>query len=514
MTRTSSRPHEVIIGLDVGTTATKAVVFGLDSSWRYAAVAEYPLLEPVPGWQVQDPETVLAAVVSSLADCVTTTDGAEIIAISVSTAMHGLIGLDSAMRPLTPLVTWADGRSYEEARELRDKNLALDLQRTSGTPIHPMTPLTKLIWFHRHQPDTASEVRWWVGLKDYVLWNLTGTLATELSSASGTGLLNLHTRSWNPAAVALAGVSSDQLPPVLPTTAVLRLSPAAAARLGLPTGTPVVVGAGDGALGNLGTAAMSSGVVGLSLGTSAAARTIVSQPRADPDGALFCYALTDSAWAVGGAVSNGGIVVRWAASALAPDLSDIVAGPTVDEQLLALADRVPPGSDGLIMLPYLLPERAPLWDPALPGAYLGLRRAHTRGHLVRAAIEGVCLQLSTIVDRLQRIQPVTSVRVTGGAFRSAVWLKVMAAVLDRPLYSGGHAEGTALGAAALGLYALGRCPRLEDAPAMLTGPQSPATVRFDPDPQLVAAYSRTRTLVPQLVGALAPVAELFRDSPH
>jgi gluconokinase len=507
---TTAAPTKVIIGLDVGTTATKVAAFGLGTTWRHVAVQEYPLLEPVPGWAVQDPNTVLAAVFTTLTDCVSAAGDAEVLALSVSTGMHGLIGLDAGMRPLTPLLTWADGRSRDEARELRADGLAADLQRASGTPVHPMTPLTKLMWFSRHEPDTCAAVRWWVGLKDYVLWHLTGTLVTELSSASGTGLLDLATRSWNPTALQLAGVSADQLPPVRPTTATLGLSAAAAALVGLTAGTPVVLGAGDGPLGNLGTGAMSPGVAGLSLGTSGAVRMVVPQPRSDPDGALFCYALTDSAWVVGGAVSNGGIVVRWAGSALAPDLRASPDGPSVDEQLLELAAAVPAGSEGLLMLPYLLSERGPLWEPDLPGAYLGLRREHTRGHLVRAAVEGVCLQLSMIVDRLHRIEPVTSVRVTGGAFRSPLWWNVMAAVLDRPMHAAGDAEGTALGAAALGLHALGLSPRLDDAPAMLYGPPSSVTHQIRPDPSLVEVYARTRATLPRLVDTLDTVSNLFR----
>jgi gluconokinase len=276
-------------------------------------------------------------------------------------------------------------------------------------------------------------VRWWVGLKDYVLWWLTGTLVTELSSASGTGLLDLAARTWDPRAVSLAGISVDRLPPVRSSTATLGLSTELAGRLGLRPGTPVVLGAGDGPLGNLGTGALEPGVAGLSLGTSGAIRMVVPRPQVDPGGTLFCYALTENAWVVGGAVSNGGIVVRWAGQALAPDVAEKAGGAHADEALLDLAASVPPGNEGLVMLPYLMAERAPLWDPDLPGACLGLRRRHTRAHLVRAAVEGVCLQLSTILANLDRIEPVTSLRVTGGAFRSPLWREVMAATLDRPL---------------------------------------------------------------------------------
>ncbi len=456
---TTPPARRVILGLDVGTTGTKAVAFAVGSTWRQVAVREYPLLQPAPGQQVQDPDLVMTAAEGALAECVAAATDADVVGISVSTAMHGLIGLDAEHRPLTPLLTWADARAGAQAAALRASGQAAELQRRTGTPVHPMTPLTKLMWFHQDDPQTAAAVRWWVGLKDYVMWRLTGTLVTELSSASGTGLLDLATRDWDPAAVALSGARVDQLPPVRPTTDQLGLSAVAAGRLGLAAGTPVVLGAGDGPLGNLGTGALAPGVAGLSLGTSGAIRMVVPAPPAGLDAALFCYALTDERWVVGGAVSNGGIVERWAGTALAPDLVAAAGSAAADEAVLDLAASVPPGSDGLVMLPYLLAERAPLWDPDLPGAYLGLRRGHTRAHLVRAAVEGVCLQLSTILDRLDRLQPVTAVRVTGGVFRSPLWRDVLAAVLDRPLHLVGTEEGTARGAAALGLLALGLAPR-------------------------------------------------------
>ncbi|NMR21272.1 gluconokinase [Cellulomonas fimi] len=503
-------PQEVVLGLDVGTTAAKAVAFGVGSFWRHGESVEYPLLEPSPGWQVQDPDQLVGAAHEALARCVAACRGAQVVAVSLSTAMHGLIGLDAGLRPLTPLLTWADARATEQARALRESGQATGLHQRTGTPVHSMTPLTKLMWLAEHEPALCADVRWWVDLKAYLVASLTGQLVTELSSASASGLMDTATRTWSPPAVALTGASIDQLPPILPTTTALDLTRAVAERTGLPLATPVVVGAADGPLGNLGVDALEPGVVGLSLGTSGAVRMMVRQPPAHLDESLFCYALTEDAWAVGGAVSNGGIVVRWVGSALAPDLTGVPGGPTADEQVLELAAAVPPGSDGLLMVPYLLAERAPLWDPTLTGAYLGLRREHTRGHLVRAAVEGVSLQLATIVDRIDRVEPVASVRATGGALRSALWRQVLAATLDRPLHSVGAAEGSALGAAALGLYALGRAPSLGAAVDLLAAPGRGAAELVEVDTSMVDVYARSRAALPLVVDSLERVAALLR----
>jgi gluconokinase len=498
---------EVILGVDVGTTAVKVAAFGVggEAGPLPATLREYPLEQPEPGWQVQDPLTVLAATDAALAECVGLLGDAEVLALSVSTAMHGLIGLDAGLRPLTPLVTWADSRAGEQARELRREGRALELLQLTGTPVHPMSPLVKLMWFSRHAPELTRRVRWWVGLKDYVLHHLTGELVTELSSASATGLLNLRTRDWDAAALALAGIRPDQLPPVLPTTTVLTLTPGVASRTALPSGLPVAVGAADGPLGNLGTGAIQPGVAGLSLGTSGAVRMAVEEPRFDPAGRLFCYALTDSLWVIGGAVSNGGITLRWAGRTFAPDL---VADGHADLDLLALADQVAAGSDGLVMLPYVLSERAPLWDPDIPGAFLGVRHHHTRSHFIRAAVEGVCLQISTIVDALDTLSPIRSVSATGGPFRSNLWRTVMAATLARPLVVQADAGGTALGAAALGWYALGGAPDLAEALAAVRGRAS-EEIPVPVTPEDVASYASLRASVPTLVAAYDRVAELF-----
>ena len=354
------------------------------------------------------------------------------------------------------------------------------------------------------------QARWWVGLKDYVLHHLTGELVTELSSASATGLLDLKSREWDAQSLDLGGIEADQLPPVLPTTTVLKLSEEAGQRIGLPGSLPVAVGAADGPLGNLGTGAIVPGVAGLSLGTSGAVRMAVPEPSFDAEGRLFCYALTNDLWVIGGAISNGGITLRWAGETFAPDL---VAEGHADVDVLKLAAQATPGSDGLLMLPYVLSERAPLWDPDLSGAFLGIRAHHSRSHFIRAALEGVCLQLSTIVDSLDTVDHVESIRATGGPFRSELWRRVMAATLARPMSVQAGAGGTALGAAALGWYALGGAPTLGEALAAVGGSdQDPSAATVPVSQSDVAAYAQLRSSVQSLIHGYEEVAAMFASS--
>lgn len=457
---------------------------------------------------MQDPATIVGAAADALSRCVKGLEGAPVMGISLSAAMHGLVGLAADLTPTTPLVTWADSRASAEAAEIARSPAGDRLRASTGAPIHPMTPLAKLLWFARHEPDVWGRTRWWAGLKDYLLLWLTEAIATELSSASGTGLLDVRSRTWSETALGLCGLDRDHLPPIVAPTAILPLEATAAASLGLPTGTPVVAGAADGPLANLGTGAIDPGTATLSLGTSGAIRTAVGAPHLDPSGSLFCYALTETLWVVGGAMSNGADVVRWAGQALLPDLSEDPARAARDAAVLDLAGRVAPGSEGLVMLPFLLPERAPLWGPDISAAYLGLRRSHTRAHMVRAAVEGVCIHMARILERVAAVQAVTSIRATGGAFRSELWRQVMAAAVPSPLHVLDGSEGTALGAAALGLHALDPGIGLGEALRRLgLAAEPPPPVRPAPEvaAALASARERTQALLEALAGVEAPV---------
>jgi gluconokinase len=510
--------RQVVIGVDVGTTATKVVAFGIGAGALQTVVREYPLLHPQTGWHVQDPDVVLQAVTGALGECVGALGDSDVLAVSLSTASHGLVALDDSLRPLTPVITWADMRAREQVSRLRTSGKAEEVYAACGTPVHSMTPLSKLLWFAEHEPALLASARWWADLKALVVARLTGVVGTDLSSASTTGLLDVSRRDWSGDLAALCGVRLGQLPAVLPTTRRLALLPDVADAAGLPRDCPLVIGAADGPLGNLGIGATGRGVVGVSIGTSGAARVVVPKPTLDPKGRLFCYALTDDHWVLGGAISNGGSVLRWVGELLGTqDASGSLPG--TDDDLLALAEGVPAGNEGLVMLPYLLPERAPLWDPYLPGAVLGLRARHTRGHLVRAAVEGVALQLALVVDDLLRLTPVTAVRATGGVFRARLWDQVVADALGRPVEVSDPVGGTALGAAALAVHALGLAGDLAAAPGLLApavaadGTASSGSRRVvQPDPEGVAAFAEMRASVRPLLASYGAVADLLHEA--
>jgi gluconokinase len=482
----------VVLGLDVGTTNAKAVAYDATGRALGDGEAGYPLLEPALGHVEQDPARVVAAALAALRDAAAGARerGAQIAGVSVSAAMHGLVGLDGGGRPVTRVMTWADTRASQEAERLRAEHGAL--HGRTGTPAHPMAPLPKLMWLRAHEPVAFAAARRWGGVKELVLERLAGAWAIDHSCASGTGLLDLERMDWDAEALELAGVAADRLGRLVPTTQVFELRSEAAERAGLAAGLPVVAGGGDGPLANLGVGAVGPGVAACSIGTSGALRLMVERPVVDPHGRIFCYALAPGRWVVGGAVNNGGVVLQWAREALAPELDA--------ERLLALAADVPAGSGGLVMLPYLLSERAPHWSPLPRGAYVGLTRNHGRGHLVRAALEGVCQQLALVLASMRDAgNEVREVHATGGFARSALWRRILAGALGMPIgFAAGH-EGSAFGAALLGMEALGLVESIDVAADLVRIEEV-----VEPEPGEAAAYAELLPTFAALYDALEP----------
>lgn len=469
---------DVVLAIDLGTTATKVIAVDRNAGVVASAEHGYPMRTTPSGEATHDPEQVWDAAVRALREVASA--GHVVRALSLTGAMHTLVGLDSAFKPVTPSLSWADNRAVAEVARLRGTPSGIALHRATGTPVHTMSPLVKLAWF-AGQGFAAAR---WCGLKDFVTHRLTGVLATEHSSASATGLLDLKSLSWHPEALAYAGVTAAELPELHAPTDTLPLTFEVP---GIPVGTPVVLGGGDGPMANLGVGAVVPGVAAVSLGTSGALRVVRDRPAVDQDGRVFCYAIGGGLWVLGGAVSNGGVVARWAADTFGRDL------PTLLEE----ASRVPPGAAGITALPYLLGERAPWWDPDASSALIGVRREHGPAEITRALVEGVAQQLALVLDAVRSVAEVDAIRATGGAFRGDLWATVLAGTLGLPLEIAEDSEGSGVGAALLAWHALGDLPDLTEA-ARLIKP----TKRVTAGPAEVEHYARTRPLVAKLYRAL------------
>jgi gluconokinase len=498
---------DVVVGVDLGTTSSKAVAFTVGGSPVGSGQVGYRLRSRRPGYAEQDADEVRNSAVEATAEAIAQAvdAGHRVVGLSFSAAMHSLIGLDATGFPLTPVLTWADSRAVDQAARLRAEPRGLDLHKRTGTPVHPMSPLVKLRWFAERQPDVAALVRHWVGIKEYLLRRLTGTLVVDHGVASATGMFNLRRNAWDDEALDYAGITADQLPEPMPTTAVLPLNREGAALLGLPAGTPLVLGSSDGPLANLGLGAVRAGDVACSIGTSGAIRVVTDRPIVDDRGRVFCYVLAPDRYVVGGAVNNGGIVLEWLGDAVAPDLH---GSPPA---LLDQAAAVPAGCGGLMFLPYLMGERAPHWSGNPRGVYLGLTREHRREHLLRAALEGVCLQLALVLGSMAEAQiDIREIRATGGFSRSTLWRHILAAALGRPIGFASSPEGSSLGAALLGMDALGMLGSLDAAADIVT-----VTDTARPDRVETEAYAQLLPIFDRAYEALVPTfADLADAAAH
>ena len=491
-----------VIGIDIGTTSAKAAAFDADGDETGATEVAYPLLEPEPGRAVQEPAGVVDAVLAAARGAVAgaRAAGLEVAGLAFSAAMHSLVGVGADGAPLTDLVTWADRRAAPQAERLRAERP--HLHAATGTPLHPMSPLVKLVWFREAEPELFGRVARWCGVKELVVHRLTGAWITDRSVASATGLMNLQTLAYDDEALEVAGVRTEQLCELAPTKHTMSLTAAGAEALGCPADLPLVLGAGDGPLANLGVGAVRPGVAACSIGTSGALRLMVERPVVDERGRVFCFMLSEDRWVVGGSINNGGVVLRWARDALAPDLAEHDAA-----RLMAIAAQAPAGSDALVMLPYLLSERAPHWSTLPRAAYVGLTRAHRREHLVRAALEGVCQQLALVLASLRDAgNEVREIRATGGFARSALWRQMLCDALDHEVgFPAGH-HGSGFGAALLGMEALGLIASFDRAAELIAADE----VRT-PDPAAAATYAAMLPIFAGLYDALGPAFAQLRD---
>lgn len=495
-----------MIGADIGTTSTKAVLYDLKGQVKAYANVGYPLYQTTPDMAEEDPAEIFDAVIEVLGQVMRKgqVKPGELQGVSFSAAMHSLILMDAQNQPLTRAITWADNRAAKYSHELKDNGLGHAIYQHTGTPIHPMAPLSKIIWLNREQPELCAQAVQYIDIKTYVFQRLFHTYKMDYSIASATGLFNIFELDWDQQALEVAGITREQLPElVAPTDQILGLDPAYSQVTGISTDVPFIFGASDGVLSNLGVNAIDPGVVAVTIGTSGAVRVVVDHPVVDPNGNLFCYALTKDKWVVGGPVNNGGIVFRWVRDQLfAPEkiTAEQMRVSTYDI-LTQIAEKIPAGSDGLLFHPYLGGERAPIWDSDARGSFFGLTRQHTRAHMVRAALEGIVYNLYMVMLMIEGVagKP-KSIQATGGFARSELWRQMLADVFEQDVTIPESFESSCLGAAVLGMQSLGLIDDLSAVKDMIgvTNVHQPKEANFEVYRELIPIWIRlTRALSPE-----------------
>ncbi|MDN4067708.1 gluconokinase [Paenibacillus vini] len=464
-----------MIGIDIGTTSTKAVLFEENGKIVSTANEGYPLYTPTADVAEQDPEEIFAAMLAAVRHVMDQSGAApeQIMLVSFSTAMHSVIPVDQEGQPLMRCLTWADNRSVEWSEKLKNELGGHEIYLRTGTPIHPMSPLSKLLWLRHDMPDIFNKANKFISIKEYVFAKLFGEYVVDHSIASSTGLMNLENLDWDEEALKIAGITPDQLSTLVPTTHVMKgLSGTYAAEMGLLASTPFVIGASDGVLSNLGVNAIKPGVVAVTIGTSGAIRTVVDRPKTDPKGRIFCYALTEKHWVIGGPVNNGGVIFRWVRDEFAASEVETAKrlGISPYDVLTKIGEKVRPGSDGLLFHPYLAGERAPLWNPNARGSFFGLTLHHQKEHMIRSVLEGVIYNLYTVLLAMEeQIGRPEKIQATGGFARSPLWRQMLADIFDQEVVIPESFESSCLGAVVLGLYALGKIDSFDVVSEMVGG---------------------------------------------
>jgi gluconokinase len=471
-----------IIGVDIGTTGTKAVAFSEKAEVLATAYASYTAITVEEDQHELEPEDLLQAVIQTLSSVIRQTENKPgLSGISFSCAMHSLIVMNAEGEPITRAITWADLRSQEQAKALRRTAEGQDIYEHCGTPIYAMTPLCKIIWLKEKKPGIFGNASKYISIKEFVWLRLFGKYQIDFSLASATAMFDIRTFEWYLPALAIAGIRTEQLSePLSPYHTEKELLATYRDLLQIHTPVPFLIGASDGCLANLGSKAVLPGRISITIGTSGAMRLASQKPRPDASQRIFNYILTPSIYISGGPINNGGNAVKWYIDEFMNSGND----PADISELITQVGSIPPGSDGLLFLPYLLGERAPVWDAGARAVFLGIQASHTKQHFLRAVLEGICFSLFQIGKILREtVGPIDEIYASGGFVQSPIWLQMMADIFDLPVHVTNTADASAIGAAMLGLHGFGIVSSLEETENMIEMEES-----FQPDPETHKRY--------------------------
>jgi xylulokinase len=491
----------VLIGIDVGTSGTRALAVTTEGELVAEATRPHELLTPRPGWTEQHPSEWWEACKGVLAEAAAA--GGEIVGLGVTGQMHGSVFLDASGEVIRPALLWNDQRTADECDEITSRVGEARLLELAGNPALTGFQAPKVLWLARHEPDAYARVQSVLLPKDYVRFELTGERATDASDASGTLLLDVRERDWSDEILDALEIPRSWLPRVYEgpeATATVRDD--VADELGLPRGLPVAAGGGDNAAAAVGVGVVREGSVSTSIGTSGVLFAHRDAFTPDPSGRVhaFCHAVPGAWHLMAVTLSAGGSLSWWR------DRWDVSFDELIDE-----ASSVEPGAEGLLFLPYLTGERSPHLDPHARGGFVGLTVRHERAHMTRAVMEGVAFSMRDGLEIMRGLgTPDEDMRAVGGGARSPLWLRLQAEVYGRAIRRTEVDEGPAYGAALLGGVAAGVFSDVAEASARVrlrsevTEPDAERARRYD---ELYAVYASLYGALREPMHALGRLAE-------
>jgi xylulokinase len=461
---------QYLLGIDIGTSGTKTVLFDTSGNMVGTAISEYPLSQPYPGWAEQNPEDWWNATLWTINEVTNKTgvNGKDIKAIGLSGQMHGLVLLDANHQVLRPSIIWCDQRTTQECEQITQRVGKERLIELTANPALTGFTASKILWVRNQEPDIYRQVKKILLPKDYIRFKLTGTFATEVSDASGMQLLDIKHRCWSDEVLDKLQIDKELLADVFESQVVsARVSPEVAQQTGLIDGTPVVGGAGDQAAAAIGNGIVKPGIVSSTIGTSGVVFAYTRRPVIDPGGRVhtFCHAIPDT-WQVMGVTQAAGLSLKWFRDTFcdAEKQKALDLGIDVYDLLNQEVDKVPAGAEGLLYLPYLMGERSPHLDPSARGVFFGMSPRHHKEEMLRAVMEGVTYSLKDCLEIIKQMGvTVNEVRASGGGAKSEPWRRMQADIFNTDVVTVNSAEASALGVALLAGVGVGIYSSIEDA---------------------------------------------------
>jgi gluconokinase len=441
-----------IIGIDIGTGSTKAVSIDLNGNILNVSQCSYPTIQTEPGYSEQDPERIWLAFKDCLRDT-TRQIGYAPTALSLSSAMHSIIPVNDFGTALSNMITWADARSEAIAETIRASPEGENIYKISGTPLHAMAPLSKMLWIKQHKPMLFNETFKFISIKEFIWFKLFSKFEVDYSIASATGMFDIINLCWSVSIINTVGLDAGKLSEPV-NTSFLRsdINEEVAHEMNIPKNTNVIIGASDGCCANLGSAVVDATKAALTIGTSGAVRVTSNKPVYNFQAMTFNYLLDEKTFICGGPVNNGGLAIDWAIQKF---LNNPAASADAYNIFFSIIEQQPFAAEKLLFLPYLTGERAPYWDTAASAAFIGLRPQHTTADFLRAVLEGVCFALNQVLLIVEEsLGQIEQLHVSGGFIHSPVWLQVLADLTGKRLVLVQSEDASAIGAAILASRAL------------------------------------------------------------